>query len=131
MRNNKPIMLGVDHYIQGPNSLQLVGPEAKFIGTKAIIIAGKTAWEKTGATISKSLKNSGISFDFISFSTYCTEELTSKIAEMAKNANADLIIGVGGGRCLDTAKYSAHKAKIRVLQYLHQLLLAPHMLCFV
>lgn len=115
MRNGSPVMLGSGRYIQCPGAIHQLGREALYFGRKALVVTGRTPWEKFGEAISDSLKKHGIDFQVHHFSGYCSESNTVSIRDEAKEYGADLIIGIGGGKCLDTAKWSANLTGIRCI----------------
>lgn len=113
MRNGAPILLGAGRYIQGPGELRNLGREAKFYGARALVVAGKTPWGITEERVDESLRGSGITYTMVPFSGYCSESNTDMVARRVTESEADLVIGIGGGRCLDTAKWGANKAGVR------------------
>ena len=115
MRNNAPILLGAGDFIQGPGVLDTIGTVVGKYGRKALIVAGETAWRKTEDRIAKSLGKEKISFVTYRFSGYCSDAKTDEIAQLAKDQQADIIVGVGGGKCLDSAKWGSDKAGLRVV----------------
>lgn len=115
MRNNAAILLGAGDFIQGPDALQQTGSVVSIYGRNALIVADVIPWGKTNTTISAALKEKNISFEMHPFEGYCSDLNTDAVAEKAKMMNADVIIGVGGGKCLDTAKWGADKAGLRVV----------------
>ena len=115
MRNNAPILLGAGDFIQGPGVLDSIGSVVGNYGKKALVVAGNTAWQKTKSTIIDSFQNAGISFELYQFSGYCSDLKTDEISNLAKEKGSDIIVGVGGGKCLDSAKWSSNKADLRVV----------------
>jgi glycerol dehydrogenase len=84
-------------------------------GKRALIIAGKTALEVTGEDFLRSLRNSGISYDVSEFDSYVTLENIEKYQKLADEKEADLIIGLGGGRVLDLSKAIGERQGIPVV----------------
>jgi glycerol dehydrogenase len=115
MRNGSPIMLGSGRYIQCPGAISQLGKEALCFGKKLLVIAGETAWEKVGKEASASLEENGIAFQVHRFKGYCSESNVNNIAEEAKSYGAELIVGVGGGKCIDTSKWTANKLGLRCI----------------
>ena len=92
-----------------------LGREALYYGTRALVVTGETPWKQFGSRVSGNLNEAGISFLTHHFTGYCSETNISVIAEEAVLHGADLIIGIGGGRCLDTAKLVANKVGKRCI----------------
>ena len=115
MRNGVPVLLGSGRYIQNEGALSLIGSETAQYGKKALILAGKTAWSVAEEKIKESLEKSGIDFTLFIFDGYCSEPYTDKIAATAKECGAEIVIGVGGGKVLDAAKWAANKIPVRCI----------------
>lgn len=92
-------------YINEPGILKRAGEYIAEYGRKPLILGGKTALETTGSVFLDSLAEHGISYRGVStFQGYPSQRQFDHYAELAKQTGADSIIGVGGGRVLDTAK---------------------------
>lgn len=71
-------------------------------GQTVAVIGGQTALSKTETQIRESLANWSPSFTV--YGKECTQANISRLAELPEIRNADILIGVGGGKALDTAK---------------------------
>lgn len=76
---------------------------------KIVIIHGTTSWEIAQPFLSE-LLGSDVEIELSAFNGECTYEEVERIADLASQINADAIIGVGGGKLMDTVKYAAAKA---------------------
>jgi glycerol dehydrogenase-like iron-containing ADH family enzyme len=104
------------HYTIGGRSLALIGDFCSQYGSRALIIGGKTALAKTKGTVEASLKASGVGIiDFSWYGGECTYKNIDSLTETASEGQADLIIGIGGGKALDTAKVVAEKASLPLI----------------
>lgn len=110
-----PIFLGSGRYLQAPGAIQYVGRETHYFGHKAIVVAGDTSWGVVGDKIEASLGAADIEHRRLTFSGYCGEENTAKISAAIKAFGADVVVAVGGGRCMDAAKWAAHVNHLRVV----------------
>lgn len=91
-------------YVQGMNVLDKTGSYIKAMGKKAIILADDFVWDLTGERITTSLKNDEVESFYFKFNGEASTKEIERIAEKAKEEQADIVIGVGGGKTLDTAK---------------------------
>ncbi|GEN86740.1 glycerol dehydrogenase [Oceanobacillus sojae] len=102
-------------YVQGKGALKELGKYVDAVGKKPLIISDEVVWEITKETVEKSLKDANIDFHFVSFNGEASLNEISRIAEEGKKAEADFVIGVGGGKTLDTGKAVADELKVSVV----------------
>ncbi len=115
MRNGSPY-LGGGRYIQAAGAAGLLGSELKRLGVhRALIIGGRTALSVARGKFEPELRQNGIQYEIAEFSGHCTLVQCSKYGEMAGSFGADIIVGVGGGKVLDTAKMVANNLNLGVV----------------
>lgn len=115
MRDGAPVLVGGGRYIQGKGVLSLIGREVGYLGKRAILVVDGTPWEKLGKEVLGSLSENGIAATVHPFSGYCSDSNTDAIAREAQEFHADVLVGLGGGRCMDTSKWSAEKTSVPCL----------------
>lgn len=93
-------------YIQEQGILDQAATWVRKYGSRPFVIAGKTAWSKAGPSLGASLQEAGMTYDLHYFNGECTYEEAQRLRSLA-GESYDLVIGVGGGKCLDTAKLTA------------------------
>ena len=100
-------------YIQGKGAIYHLGQKAFTFGDKAFVVGGATALQVAGDKVRKSLISNGIEVVGWNDSVReCTHSTINKIAEEGKHTKAHFVVGVGGGRAIDTAKAVAWKMKV-------------------
>ncbi|MEI7593807.1 MAG: glycerol dehydrogenase [Actinomycetes bacterium] len=93
-------------YVQGPQATASLGTELVRLGLTgaALIITSPTVRLKLEATWIDALSEQGINLTIRTFSGECSQsEIDTSVAE-ATACGAEVIIGAGGGKCLDTAR---------------------------
>ncbi len=78
----------------------LIAPMAKNI----LIITSPHAWDAVNPELALSLQEQGIRYDRQILTGECTHEAVKKHQQQARASQAELILGIGGGRVLDCAK---------------------------
>lgn len=91
-------------YVQGKNSIEKIGFYLKDIGSQAAVIADETVWNIAGHKVVDALKQENIDSKEIMFNGESSKEEITRITQEAKDAGATIVIGVGGGKTLDTSK---------------------------
>lgn len=76
---------------------------------KAILVHGVASWHKATPYLA-ALLESEIEVTLVDFNGECTYEEVERIAKLTEQLNVDAIIGVGGGKIMDTVKYAAAKS---------------------
>lgn len=91
-------------YVQGANAIeQCLGDELARLGKKALLLESPSAHRNLGATIEQALKGK-IEYQVEMFNRECSDEEIERISAAAKSSNIDVVVGVGGGKAVDTAK---------------------------
>ena len=97
------------HYVQGEDALAHLSEEVARLGTKALAVVDRGV-EKF---VADKLKGDAIVTEL--FNGECCDEEIDRIKALVAGARADVIVGIGGGKSLDTAKAVAHAAKLPVV----------------
>lgn len=114
MKNNllkKAVFPG--KYIQGAGALKELPALARLFGKRGLILASGTSHRKI-------LPGSGLDLDAHSllvepFSGESCEKELSRLARIIRDKNVDVLVGMGGGKTIDTAKIAADRANIPVI----------------
>lgn len=93
--------------IFGPGAIESVGHEAASVGTRALVVTGKTFARRSGLIerLTRSLESADV--DYILFDGIDPNPVTETIdagGKVAREQGSDMVIGLGGGSVLDAAK---------------------------
>ncbi len=94
-------------YVQGDGALDLLGDELKRLGAKPYAVVDAFAHQAFGATLQSVLEKAG-PFTLEVFGAECSDEEVERLVAQARSKGTDVIVGIGGGKALDTAKAVAH-----------------------
>ena len=96
-------------YIQGNHEINNIGKDVKDWGTSFFFLVDKAVYEKCvpqiKASFSKQYNNAKLHFE--TFRGECTMKECKRVAAVAKNAKADCLVTVGGGKGCDAGKVAA------------------------
>ncbi len=91
-------------YIQGPGEFDNLENYTHVYGSKVCIVIDGFLFEDFKKRLDKIFQNSKSTFEAVKFCGECSRAEIERVLEIAKKACADVIVGVGGGKTLDTIK---------------------------
>ncbi|WP_299867374.1 glycerol dehydrogenase [uncultured Hoeflea sp.] len=95
-------IFGAPHlYIQGPDALERLPELLSGLGSRAFLVVDPLVAERYGRRLAELLGSSAM---IAAFGGECTSAEIDRMAEIAKSHNADVVVGMGGGKAIDTAK---------------------------
>ncbi|MDW7673371.1 MAG: iron-containing alcohol dehydrogenase family protein [Bacillota bacterium] len=98
------------------DELEAVSKKLRISGNNAVIIGGETGIAVVQGKITGLLNQAQINItDTLIYGKECSWENINLLADKVMKLNADFIIGVGGGKALDTAKAVAYKVGIPIV----------------
>lgn len=101
----------------GPLAYDRVWDVMRIYGARALLIGGEKALAAGHDPLEKALNGSGATLWTWIFSGEATPATAREAAESAKSLGADIILGMGGGRAIDTAKAAAHFAGLPAMAF--------------
>ena len=109
------VLIAPRKYVQGRGALRELGNFLKILGKKPLVLWDDTVKGLVGETVDKSLKDAGLEAVDVAFAGDCTRKEVDRVVGIIKESGADISIGVGGGKTLDTAKAAAIETGIRIV----------------
>lgn len=115
MTMSEIIFISPSKYIQGKDALKSLGKHVKPIGKKPLILSDDVVWEITKETIEASMKEENVAYHYVPFNGEASIAEIDRVVKEGKEASVDTVIGVGGGKTLDTAKAIADGLEVSVI----------------
>lgn len=100
-------------YVQGLHAIQRLGSEVSRFGQNAFGICAPSACENLLPAIQGTIQEH-IHFTAEAFQRECSDEEIDRLSSLAERGKSDIIIGIGGGKTLDTAKAVADSLQLPV-----------------
>lgn len=111
----KRVFISTNKYVQGVGILNNIGDEVKKVGKKPLLLADNIVWGIVGNTVEDSFKTSDITYHFEEFRGESSKAEFDRLSEIGKEKEVDVVIGLGGGKTIDTAKVVADNLGISVV----------------
>ncbi len=109
------IMISPGRYVQGNGAIRLIGEEVKRLGSRVLVVGDRIALPLVREAAAKSFEKSGVTAQYETFGGECSMEEIDRLKDLAEAAGTEVVVGVGGGKTLDTAKAVAHFAGLPVV----------------
>lgn len=101
-------------YTQSAGALTQLGDQAVRHGTSTLVVADDTVWDLTSQAVEESFDATVGTVERVRFGGECTADEIDRLTAAATESDADVIVGIGGGKTLDTAKSVATRLDVPV-----------------
>ncbi len=104
----KKIMISPSKYIQGENELLNLGAYVANFGSKALLVSSGEDEGRVRCQLDEAISRNAFTLKSAGFNLECSMKEIERIEAIAKAEGSDVVIGLGGGKSLDTAKAVAY-----------------------
>jgi glycerol dehydrogenase-like iron-containing ADH family enzyme len=101
--------------LRGYQALEQSGNAIARLGQRPLVVGGKHTLSSLTSQLQAVLEKQQLNSALALYSPDCSEASLAELREAAAKHQADLIIGIGGGKALDTAKLLAHQCQLPVV----------------
>lgn len=91
-------------YVQGEDELLNLGYYIKTFGESALLIAHQDDIDRVQAQLDATKEKFGVTIVASHFNGECSRKEVARLQEVAKEQHTDCVIGLGGGKAIDTSK---------------------------
>lgn len=99
-------------YIQGPSEFKELPVYIKSFGTKIFALIDAFLYDSLGKEFKQLCDQAGIIYVTDAFKGECSEKEVERVGALCKDYGPDVILGIGGGKTLDTVKYVANQRNL-------------------
>lgn len=101
-------------YVQGKGALFNFYQETKDLGSSYLFICSNSGYKQCKDKIEKSFEGTDCKLHFEIFGGISSNGEIEKMRKIVRDENIEVVVGVGGGSAIDTAKATAHYEKCPV-----------------
>ena len=99
-------------YIQGYDELTRIKKHISHLGSSLFFVASKSRLAELKKIITDSFQGDNVSLFFEAFGGECSKSEVERLRGVVKANNCDVVVGLGGGKVIDTAKAIAYHEKL-------------------
>jgi len=111
----KRIMISPLRYVQAAGEFNRIEEYIRSFGKKAILIASVQGQRRMHSSLSRVMNQRDLDIGILTFQGECSKSEVHRIRNSPGIQDCDVVIGVGGGKALDTAKTVAYYEKKPVI----------------
>lgn len=100
----KKILISPSRYVQDNKALMDLGEYISNYGKKALLVASKEDQARVQDQLNHTVKTYGVELEYGQFGQECTSDEVKRQVALCCENGCDVIVGLGGGKALDTAK---------------------------
>lgn len=109
------ITVAPSRVLRSPEALEQAGDAIATLGSRPLIVGGDRTLTVAKPRLQAVLEQQQLPFTSANYGNDCSETGIAALKQAVTTHQADLIIGVGGGKALDTAKLLAHQCQLPVV----------------
>ncbi|WP_461205343.1 glycerol dehydrogenase [Clostridium sp. DL1XJH146] len=109
------VIIAPNKYVQGYGELKRLKEHVENLGNSFLFLISESGIKRSGEALKNSFKDSDCMVKFEVFNGECSKKEIDRLSRVCRDNNINVIVGVGGGKILDTAKAVAYYEKMPVV----------------
>lgn len=113
--NMELLKIGVGRFIFGKGVIEQLPDEILRYGKRALLIGGKTTQPMIRRMVEKDIEEKGIEAVWVLMEEPNSVDFATRLADRMRQEAIDVIVAIGGGKCMDLCKVASDMAKCAVI----------------
>ena len=109
------ILCSPSKYVQGAGEMKKLGEYAQKYGKKALVLITESGYKRIEDVLKVGFEGYDIEPVYEYFNRECSKTEINRLVAVMNEKGCDVVIGIGGGKILDTAKAVAYYKEVPVL----------------
>lgn len=109
------ILISPSKYVQGAGEMKKLGEYAEKYGKKALVLITASGYKRIGGIVDESFQGKNVEVVYDYFNGECSKNEINRLKAIMEEKSCDMVIGIGGGKILDTSKAVAYYNSVPVL----------------
>ncbi|MCC2256258.1 iron-containing alcohol dehydrogenase [Ruminococcus sp. CLA-AA-H200] len=111
MSETAVLKIGASRFLIGEETVNLLGEEIIRYGSKILCVGGKTTLPMIRSKVEGDFKDKGIRAVWVTMEEPNSVDYAERLKQAAQEQDVDVIVAVGGGKCMDLCKVTSDRAK--------------------
>ena len=111
------VFIAPRRYVQGRDVVREAGPLVGALGKRVLVLWDATVRQLVGEVFLGSLRQAGVEVAEAAFGGDSTRAEAARVSGLLREQRAEVIVGAGGGKVLDTAKAAGAAAGVKVVTF--------------
>lgn len=102
-------------YIQGPDEFDLLPEYIQIYGANAFALIDGFLYDDLGGRLNRVCSGASLNCTAERFHGECTEAEVQRVVDICVGGKPSVLLGVGGGKTLDTIKFAANRLNLPLM----------------
>ncbi len=106
---------GPNTYVQQSGEIRRLAQRVATLGSRALLLIDRAIEAKLNDMLRADFQTAGLEAAFLSFGGECSQIEVDRVIAAARDHNTSVLVGIGGGKAADTAKFAAVAVGARIV----------------